>query len=288
MTIVKYHIGTTRWSLKEWVGRFYTEDATPDSFLSQYASVFNAVEGNTTFYRTPDPKTVERWGEAVPDGFKFCFKFPRGITHEKQLAGAGDEILSFIDRFEPIRDHLGPFHIQLDDRFSYRQFSVLEEMLGSLPAEYAYALEVRHPDYFDKGKKENHLVHLLRNLNIDRVVFDTRRLHSLKGSEPSIVEAQKKKPKLPVRFDPTGSRPFLRYVGANDVPNNEAWLKEWAIIVADWILDGRHPYVFIHAPDSVSAPEIARYFHRELARLVDVKPMPEWPVDRRGAQLGLF
>ncbi len=288
MAIVKYHIGTTQWGLKEWVGNFFTDNARPGQFLSQYASVFNSVEGNTTFYRAPDPSTIKKWGEAVPDGFKFCFKFPQGITHYKRLKDVNEEVLSFIELFEPIREHVGPFHIQLSSQFSFNEFAKLEDVLNHLPPDFAYALEVRHHDFYDKGKKESRLLHLLRSLNIDRVIFDTRRLHSLKTDDASVKNAQQKKPKLPVRFDATGSRPFVRYVGANDVLNNEAYLKEWSIIVADWIREGLHPYVFIHAPDTRYAPALARYFHRELAKLIELNPMPKWPADRQNEQLGLF
>ncbi len=288
MAIVKYHIGTTQWGLKEWKGHLYTDNAQPGQFLQQYASVFNSVEGNTTFYRKPDPETVIRWGDAVPDGFKFCFKFPQSITHYQQLDGVEEEVLRFIDLFDPIREHVGPFHLQLSPQFSYKEFGRLERLLNALPGDYSYAVELRHPDFYDKGKKESHLLHLLRNLKIDRVIFDTRRLHSLKSRAASVRKAQEKKPKMPIRFETTGNRPFVRYVGANDIPNNEAFLKEWTIIVADWIREGLHPYIFIHAPDPFYAPELARYFHRELSRLVELNPMPKWPGERQDEQLGLF
>lgn len=288
MAILRYHIGTTQWGLKEWKGNFFTEDARTDQFLAQYASVFNSVEGNTTFYRIPSEETVKKWAKSVPDGFKFCFKIPREITHFKKLESVDGDVIRFLERFDSAREFLGPFHVQLSSRFSYTEFSKLESLLNNLPGEYTYAVELRHPDFYDKGKKESHLNHLLRGLNIDRVIFDTRRLHGLKSSEPSILKAQKKKPNLPVRFDTTGSRPFVRYVGANDVMNNEAHLKEWAIIVADWIREGLHPYMFIHAPDTVNAPGLARYFHRELSRLIPLNPMPGWPAEKRDKQLGLF
>ncbi len=288
MYIKKYHIGLTQWGFRRWTGNFFTSDAKPDYFLSQYASVFNSVEGNTTFYRVPDSKTIERWGDMVPADFKFCFKFPQGITHFKRLKNVTDEVLSFLDLFNPIRTKLGPFHIQLSSQFSFSEMDKLEKLIENLPAHYSFAVEVRHPGFFDKGKQERHLNDFLRSYGINRVVFDTRRLHSIKSKEPSIKKAQERKPLTPVRFDSTGSNPFVRFVGANDVLNNAAYLKEWAIITANWIRDGKHPYIFIHSPDTLSAPELARYFHHELSKLVELNPMPQWPVDRKDTQLGLF
>jgi len=288
MYIKKYHIGLTQWGYKEWKGNFFSEDVRQADFLKQYASVFNSVEGNTTFYRVPDPDTVRKWGEQVPDGFKFCFKFPQSITHYKRLKDVHDDVLSFLEVFDSIRTKLGPFHIQLSSQFSYNEMKKLEELIELLPVHLHYALEVRHPDFYDKGKKERHLVDLLKSYGVERVVFDTRRLHSLQNNEPSVIEAQRKKPQTPVRFNSLSNKPFVRYVGANDVLNNETYLKEWAIITADWIRDGKHPYIFIHAPETLHAPALARFFHNELSKLIEITPMPVWPAERKDEQLGLF
>jgi len=288
MGITKYHLGCTVWSLRDWVGAFYRDDAKQGDFLSQYASVFNAVEGNTTFYHIPNRQTVKKWAEATPDGFKFCFKFHRSITHQRRLNEVEDQVLSFLEIFDPVADRLGPFHIQLPPRFSPGEFPQLERLVRLLPSAYRYAVEVRHPDFFDHGNKENRLNRLLQSYNIDRVIFDTRRLHSMKSDDPTIREAKKKKPKVPVRFENTGPRPFVRFVGGNDVANNEPYLKEWAIVTADWIKEGLHPYIFTHSPDKVSQPAIARKFHRLLSELIEINPMPRWPVERQDEQLDLF
>lgn len=288
MAIKKYHIGCTVWSLKEWVGTFFTDDAKQDDFLSQYASVFNAVEGNTTFYNIPGKKTVQNWGKRTPDGFKFCFKFHRSITHEKRLRDVEGDVLRFVETFDGISDRLGPFHIQLPPGFSPDDFIRLEELVAILPNAYSYAVEVRHPEFFDHGRTENRLNRLLRSYNIDRVIFDTRRLHAIKSGDKSVRDAQKRKPDVPVRFERTGTRPFVRFVGGNDVLNNEPYLKEWAIVVADWIKEGVHPYMFTHTPDKVSQPSMARRFHRLLSDLIPVDPMPKWPKERQNEQLDLF
>ncbi len=206
MSIKKYHIGLTQWGFKEWVGNFFSKEAKAEHFLDEYASVFNAVEGNTTFYRVPNPETILKWGEQVSSDFKFCFKFPREITHRQQLKNVTEEVLSFLDRFQPIRTKLGPFHIQLSPNFSYEQMQNIEELIEVLPAHLSFALEVRHLDFFDKGKKERHLNDLLKSYGVNRVVFDTRRLHEIKSDDPTILKAKKKKPKIPVRFDSTGSQ----------------------------------------------------------------------------------
>jgi uncharacterized protein YecE (DUF72 family) len=178
--------------------------------------------------------------------------------------------------------------IQLPPKFSPDQFARLEAMVSMLPSAYSYAVEVRHPDFYNQGREEHRLNRLLKSYNINRVTFDTRKLHAMQSNDPSVLEAKKKKPKCPVRFNNTGSRPLVRFVGSNDPVSNEPYLKEWAIVVADWIKEGAHPYFFPHSPDKVSQPRIARRFHQLLSELVDMEPMPKWPKERQNEQMNLF
>ena len=285
---IPYHLGCSVWSLPGWVGTFYTDIAKPGDFLGQYASVFNTVEGNTTFYTIPDEQRLQRWAEIVPTDFKFCFKIHQSITHEKLLDVSQQELDDFILRFDALRMNLGPFIIQLPQSFSPVILGRLEKFMEMLPANMSFAVEVRHLDFYDKGLHEHQLDHLLKSFNSDKVIFDTRKLHATVSNEPSIVEAKRKKPKTPVRFEATGSRPVLRFVGTNDAMDSDSYLKEWAIIVAEWIKTGHHPYVFIHTPDQVSQPKLCYHFHHLLSNLLDLTPLNEWPVNRQDKQLGLF
>lgn len=287
-TMRKFHIGLTQWGYSGWKGTFFADSAKPHSLLKQYASVFNTVEGNTTFYHAPSAESVEQWMQQVPEDFKFCFKFPQLITHQKKLRNAEEDALSFLELFLPWRNKLGPFHLQLGPRFSYSDFEVLDAFLNILPAHLNYAVEVRHLDFYDKGKKEKDLNDLLRSHGMDRVIFDTRRLHSIQSRDPEFRRVQNQKPKMPVRFETSGSFPTVRFVGGNRVIDNEAYLKEWAIILADWIRSGLHPFIFIHTPDTTYAPSLARYFHHELSKLIEIEPLRDWPAERENKQLGLF
>jgi len=288
MTLKRYHLGTTVWGLKEWQGVFFTKDVQPVQYLKQYASVFNSVEGNTTFYGTPNAETISKWNKQTPLEFKFCFKFPRLITHQKQLRDVEKETHSFLAIMEPLRAKLGPFLIQFPASFGPSQLDLLESYLELLSVDFRYAVEVRHPNFFNHGPHEQQLNNLLGSFGIDRVIFDTRKLHASKSREESIVNAQQKKPKVPVRFDAAGSHPFIRFVGVNDTLNNQPYLKEWAIIMAEWIKEGKHPYFFAHAPDRYYSIWIARKFHEILSELIEITPLPSWPADKENEQLDLF
>src|SRR5665213_2948074 len=55
------------------------------SRLEIYASLFNSVEINSSFYKVPMASTVQKWAALVPENFKFTFKLWRDITHNKEL-----------------------------------------------------------------------------------------------------------------------------------------------------------------------------------------------------------
>ena len=283
----RYNLGLTGWSTPQWVDSFYKKGSKAETFLSQYSSVFKTVEGNTTFYNTPSVATISKWNEQTASNFKFCFKFPRHITHVKRLIQIDRDVGLFLSRFESIRSKLGPFMIQLPESFSPNEMSKLESLFSYLPKTFNYGVEVRHQAFFNHGKEERVLESLLHSYGIERIVFDTRKLHSIQSDDVTIKDAQRKKPKIPVRFNLNGVRPMVRYVGSNDIMNNRPYLKEWAIIVANWIRSGKYPYMFIHTPDVVSQPVIAAYFHKLLGEFIELAPLPEWPANR-DQQLGLF
>ena len=49
MIELPYYLGCPSWSENAWREGLYPQNARPADFLSLYAQVFNAVEGNTTF-----------------------------------------------------------------------------------------------------------------------------------------------------------------------------------------------------------------------------------------------
>lgn len=273
------------------MGEFYQPESRRGPYLKQYASVFNTVEGNSTFYGLPSHETIESWIDQTPPTFKFCFKLPKGITHIKKLRNAEPELKTFFNRLEPLGKRLGPFMIQLPASFSPDDTYLLNQFIQQLPRRFLYSVEVRHHAFYDQGRNERQLNQLLRTYKIDRVIFDTRKLHSVNKENEQWKAIQQRKPHLPVRFETTGRHPIIRYVGVNDTLNNEPYLKEWAIIIADWIKDGLHPYVFIHTPDEFYAPENARQFHQSFSELMETKPLPRWPAEfppGDSSQLTLF
>ena len=287
MGIERYFLGCPIWGNKAWVGELFAAEAKQQDFLRQYASVFNTVEGNTTFYGLPTAKTAARWLAHTPKGFRFALKFPRVISHTKRLRNAEPETAAFMDLLATLQDRIGPSFLQLPPAFGPRDLPALDEYLTALPNAFHYAVEIRHNLFF--AEAENELTAVLKSHRANRVVFDTRGLHSANIDDPAGREAQRKKPRVPVRFVATGRFPFVRFVGHPEVRENLPLLSEWAPVVANWIREGRTPFVFFHAPDDFYAPHLARHFHRLLSNQIDVGEMLPWPAEQGApAQMALF
>lgn len=293
--IKQYYIGCPIWGNKEWVGEFFSEDARPKDFVRQYTSVMTTVEGNNTFYGLPKAETVQRWADEAPENFRFCFKFPRLISHDKRMIDTASDTTFFLKLMEPIIEKLGILFLQLPPSFGFHGMEVLEKYLSSLPSDYTYGVVVRNLDFFDEGQREQQFNDMLERLGVNRVMFDTVTLHNIKsGQNADVLEAQRKKPKMPSRFIATADNPFLRFVGFQEVEPNIERLHVLADETAGWLKRELTPFVCLHSPNDFHAPALCRKFHEMLKERVgdlDIGDMPEWPVDRKPPepkQMSLF
>jgi len=292
MAIRGYYLGCPGWGLKSWVGRLFPPGTRHTDFLARYAEVFNTVEGNTTFYALPTSDVVARWNDQTPDSFRFCFKFPRTISHDKLLVSTQAEVDEFLARLVgPLGAKLGSLFLQLPPRFGPAQLPSLRAFLTSLPRGVNVAVELRHELFFAAGPEEDDAVALLRELGADLVTMDARGLHS--GHSLTVADVRARKPKLPVVMRATASHPLVRCVPHETFDAGKHFVEPWATQLATWIAAGKQPYFFMHAPDDTYAPENAYAFHAMLRQAatraltpVDVGELPAWPGSPR--QLGLF
>ena len=85
-----FYIGCPMWGYKEWVGEFFPPRTPQSEFLRLYSRRLTTVEGNTTFYATPNAETVARWRVETPSTFRFCFKIPRARNQPRAPPGHGE------------------------------------------------------------------------------------------------------------------------------------------------------------------------------------------------------
>lgn len=159
--------GTSSFSDPGWLGTFYPRGTRPSDFLRHYATQFDCVEIDATYYAVPTPEMADGWARKTPESFVVAAKFPRSIVH----AGATRDpdarrILrrdatyavrdAFLDVMRRLGARLGPLLLQFPhfgaSAFGARAefFERLDRFLEDLPCEFAYAIEIRNPEWIDE------------------------------------------------------------------------------------------------------------------------------------------
>lgn len=147
----KLHIGTSGWSYKHWKHIYYPPELKPTEWLTHYSRQFSATEINTSFYHLPKHQSVLNWMAKVPDGFRFCPKLSRYITHMKKLKEPEEPLERFFDVFAPMQKAMGPVLVQLPPslKWDYDRAEYLYGLLKKLYAAYDFVLEVRHNSWLE-------------------------------------------------------------------------------------------------------------------------------------------
>ena len=266
------------WAFRPWVGRWIPSSTKVGTELAAYANVLSAVEGNTTFYALPTERTVAKWAEQSPLDFRFLFKLPQTITHQKRLNSGGPELAEFMARLEPLGERLGPVSIQLPASFGPESLDVLDQFASTLSINWHWSVEMRHPAFFDPGEARHAALDLTRRHHLDWIILDSRAFFAGPVMTKEEQEAFHRKPQLPVRPVATGPHPIVRFIGQNDAGANPLFWEKWLPKIAEWLAEGREPFVFFHTPNNVEGPGLAHHFHRDVAALVSaLKPLPEAP-----------
>ena len=206
-------VGCSGWNYSEWRGLVYPEGLPQRLWLEHYATLFDTVEVNATFYRLPKRETVEHWIEATPDGFQFAIKASRYLTHIKRLRNMPTYLPRLLERLEPLlgSPKMGPMLWQLPESFRRDD----ERLAEALPAfgPCRNAIEFRHPSWFCGPVLE-----LLREHGVGLVIGDH--------------------PERPFQtFDPTADFTYVRlHRGARGRRGNysAAELEVWRRRIAAW------------------------------------------------------
>jgi len=70
-------IGCSGWNYASWRGSFYPLGLPASRWLEHYATAFDTVEVNSTFYRLARREAVQRWVHQTRDDFCFAVKASR-------------------------------------------------------------------------------------------------------------------------------------------------------------------------------------------------------------------
>ena len=260
--------GCTGWSMKEWQGSFYPQNAKSQDFLRHYARQFNTIELNSTYYRIPDKKTVERWFDQTGSGFKFAPKIPQIISHSDDLSLKETYIESFAEAIIGLGDRLGTSFLQLSPSFSPRHLRILEQFLKRFPVEIPLSVEIRNENWFVEKDMTN-LQELLTAYGAGTVLSDVagRRdvLHMFLSNSTAMV----------------------RFVGNELHPTDYSRLDAWVLRLKEWFEMGlRELYFFHHQDNNLLAPEMTIYFNKKLNESLGTTL--NIPIKHSNTQLSLF
>ena len=285
MPDVPYRLGLPIWAHPGWRNRYFEFEPSP---LASYARVFDAVEGNTTFYGIKDRSTVEGWRRALEGtDLRASFKPPMAVTHS---ARPDMEALEhFLDTIAPLGEHLGPYLLQFPSRVGPEALARFEPAFERVAREAPGAVvEVRSLAFFEDPAT---LGGTLDRHGFGRVTLDSRPLYAGGPAHPKAEAAFHRKPDVPVLEHDGRDTAFVRLILHPEARVNDPWLDEWAGRTAALLGRGVAVTMIVHCPDNDPCPGFAADFHGRLraacaaAAVEPPPPLPDWPVPQQGSLL---
>ena len=242
----RVRIGCSGWQYKHWKGDFYPGVLPQTRWFEHYASVFDTVELNSTFYRLPEREVFSAWRERAPAGFEFAVKASRFLTHMKKLKDPDEPVERLFSRMRALGRHLGPVLYQLPpgwkvDRDRFRHF------LDALPSDARHVVEFREPTWYEPW---------IEALMMSRRVALC--LHDMTGSATGRKEPG---PFVYVRFHGASRK----YGGSYD----DAHLREWAGWLSERRAEGCDVYAYFNNDVGGHAPRNALTLRCMLEHLGD-------------------
>lgn len=198
--------------------------------LHYYATIFNSLEVNSSFYKIPLGRTVQKWSQDVPGSFLFTFKLWKNITHAKDLQYDPADISRFLNAIGHVGSKKGCLLIQFPASIKFSFFhkvSKLIEDIKTVPGadKWRLALEFRDPSWY------NDRTYQLLEQNNATVVF-----HDMPKSTTPFVNIESSFIFLRFHGPEAGYRgSYSRYV-----------LQEQAAAIKDWTDAGKNVFVYFN------------------------------------------
>ncbi len=256
----RVYLGCAKWGRKEWVGKLYPPKTKEKDFLLHYVQHYNSIELNATHYNIYGAEGIGKWAKmAAGREFKFCPKMYQGITHRGALKGKEFLTGEFLRGIATFKEHLGPIFVQFSDSFGPKRIQEIFLFLESLPKDYQFFLEVRHPDWFSDPKIFEELLKGLRLLNTGIVITDTAGRRDCCHMHLTIPKT------------------FIRFVGNSLHPTDYTRCDDWVKRIKHWIGAGMEEvYFFMHMHDEAYSPELSKYIAEKLNAACKLQlPVPD-------------
>lgn len=197
-------VGTSSWTDRTLItcGRFYPPGVdTPEARLRHYASQFDLVEVDSSYYRLPDAGMAWRWTQRTPPSFRFHIKAFRAFTgHTTPVSALPGDIADalgtahgdspselpaelrdelwrrYLEAIEPLRQsgQLTAIHFQFSPRVQNdragraRVFDTARRLDGE-----RHAIEFRHRSWFDTPSRAAATLAMLRETRAAHTIVDS-------------------------------------------------------------------------------------------------------------------
>jgi len=138
-------IGLAGWS--EAVSKYRARFPGEGTGLTRYASTFDFVEVNVTFYRAVRESTFASWAQQTPADFRFSVKLSRSVTHAARLS-ANARLEEALGPLRALGPKLAAVLVQLPPSLAFdpdRTEAFLLRLRASYPGVVAW--EPRHPGW---------------------------------------------------------------------------------------------------------------------------------------------
>lgn len=216
-------VGTSGWHYSHWEELYYPAGLAKSKWFRHYASDFDTVEINNTFYQLPKEQTFKTWHEQAPKGFLFTVKANRYITHVKRLKDAKEPIQTFFGRAKLLKENFGPVLYQLPPNY-HKHLDRLSDFLQVLPKKRDAIFEFRHKSWFSQDTYE-----LLNEFGAGFCIHDMESVPT-----PRVI---------------TGGLIYVRFHGATgryegNYPKSA--LQKWAQWIAEHIKEVRSVYAYFN------------------------------------------
>ena len=214
----KLYIGLPQWTNKN----IFRRGTKPADMLEIYAEEFRIIELNSSHYGIPTIEQIKKWKDKVPEGFLFCPKFPKSISHAKIKIDDVKKIETnkFFDSIHGFEDKLGPSFMQMIEYFDVKHGAELLDYLAWIPREENVFIDVRHESWFKREEVQTRFFERLNVIDRGWVITDT-------PGRRDAVHLQ-----LPV------PRTFIRFVCMGDEELDLFRIAEWKKLLTHWFAMG--------------------------------------------------
>lgn len=225
----KWYAGTSGLVLPVPNKKSYPEEYREGTRLHYYASLFNTIEINSSFYRLPMRATVLKWANEVPDEFRFTFKFPSAVSHAPELQFDKEMLNRFMDTVQGLDEKKGCLLLQFPRKLTAAVASQLIKILEKIQfydpdKEWTLAIEFRDISWYDP-----HIDELLKPFDAVRVIHDW---HA-----------------FPTPFEGSSKAVYLRFHGPEKGYRGDysiQVLKEYGLRIRQWLIEGKEVYAYFN------------------------------------------